>query len=284
MPYKLLNYRFKSSNSNNKLKYPVVLLRGLGRSMGFWLDFEEEFSQYCDIIFIDLLGTGGSKNFWGRGSITHFALDVIYTLKMNEVYFFHLSGISLGGMVCLEVAKLVEKDEWKEFHLCSICIMASSSGGMGHKRIHFVPLCLLLLSLLISVLSGTPRHKLFSHYLISQNTLGSHKGIIYKWDSIWRNEYFSHMALIRQLLAAAFYRANMAHVKFKIPFLFIVSKDDKLVPWVNTVSLWEKIPFAELMILENLGHDITTDNPSLIAKILFHFFLRCEDNILIDET
>lgn len=278
MSYKLLKFRFKHSKNINKMKHPIVLLRGLGRSMSFWLDFEEELSQYCDIIFIDLLGTGGSKDFWGRGNISHFALDVLFTLKMNRVYFFHLSGISLGGMVCIEIAKLIKKEEWKELHLSSICIMASSSGGMGNKRIYLTPLCLVLFSLLISILKGTPSHKLFSHYLISQNTLDSHKEIINKWDSIWKNENFSRVALIRQLLAAVFYRVNIICVKIKIPFLFIVSKHDKLVPWINTVSLWDKIPFSELRILENLGHDMTTDSPDSIAKILFNFMERFENN------
>ncbi len=277
MSYKLLNYRLKHSKNISKIKYPVVLLRGLGRSMAFWLDFEEELSQYCDIIFIDLLGTGGSKSFWGRGSIIKFAQDVLFTLKKNKIHFFHLSGISLGGMVCLEIAKLVLEEEWSDFRLLSLCIMASSSGGMGNKRIYVAPLLLISLSLFKSILFGTPSHKLFSHYLISQNTLDSNKEIFHKWDSIWKNENFSHIALIRQLFAAAFYRAKIKNIKFKNPFLFLVSKHDKLVPWVNTVALWEKIPFAELTVFENLGHDITTDKPDLIASILFHFVFKCEN-------
>ena len=280
MSYKILNYRIKRSKNNNKIKYPVVLLRGLGRSMSFWLDFEEELSQYCDIIFIDLLGTGGSKNFWGRGSITDFSLDVLFTLKTLKIYIFHLSGISLGGMVCLEIAKLVKNDQWNDLNLISSCIMASSSAGLGYKRIHFAPLFFMIISLFKSLVSGVPSHKLFSRYLISLDSQDIHKEIVFKWDSIWKSENFSNIVLIRQLLAAAFYRLTARNIKFGIHFLFIVSKDDKLVPWVNTVALWDKIPFSELIVLENLGHDLTTDNPDLIAKIISNFITRVENKII----
>lgn len=276
MKYKLLNIKFKISKNINKLKYPVVLLRGLGRSMSFWLNFEEELSKYCDIIFIDLLGTGGSKDLFGRGSIAKFAQDVLYTLKKNNIKNFHLAGISLGGMVSIEISRQLIQKDWSEFHLKSIAIMSSSSAGFGLKRINYIPLFLIMIAIITSVIKGKPSHKLFSKYLISgEDELGNIK-IVDTWDNIWKDEYFSKLALIRQLLAAAFYKVKINKNQLKYNYLFVVSKDDKLVPWINTVYLWQKIPFSELSVLDKLGHDITTDNPSLISDLLFNYFKKFE--------
>ena len=274
MPYKILNYVYKKSNNKTKLQYPIVLLRGLGRSMSFWLEFEKELIEKSDMILIDLLGTGGSKDFLGRVTIKSFALDVLYTLKVNNIHSFYLSGISLGGMVCLEIGKLLKNKEWSDINLYALCVMASSSGGLGSKRIFMQPLLVILFSILISFIKGHPSHRLFSKYLITQNTIEENQNIVQKWDSIWKREYFSRMALIRQFLAAAFFKVDVKRVSQNVSILFIVSKHDKLVPWINSVLLWEKMPFAELKVLENLGHDMTTDNPILLSEILAEFFAR----------
>ena len=276
MEYKILNLKYKNSQNISKIKYPVVLLRGLGRSMSFWLDFEHELSKFCDIIFIDLLGTGGSKDLFGRVHISKFALDVLYTLKKNNILNFHLAGISLGGMVSLEISRLISNEEWMNMNLKSVCIMSSSSSGFNLKRINYKPLFLILFSVFLSFIKGTPSHKLFSKYLISNDSKVNKKQIVKIWDDIWKKESFSKIALIRQLLAAAFYRIKVNKKILKYNYLFIVSKGDLLVPWNNTVFLWDKVPFAELCILDNLGHDITTDDPVLISSILNNFFKKFE--------
>lgn len=70
---------------------------------------------------------------------------------------------------------------------------------------------------------------------------------------------------------------SIKKIDFECPILFLVSKDDKFVPWENTISLWQTVPFSELRIFKDLGHDITTDNPSLIANTLADFLLRAEN-------
>lgn len=274
MPYKLLHTRIKISNNLNKLKYPVVLLRGLGRSMNFWLDFENELSKFCDIVFIDLLGTGGSKDFWGRASIQDFATDVLFTLKMNHINFFYLCGISLGGMVCLEITRLTKMEMWKELNVRSICIMASSSRKIYQKRIYIKPLILLFISIFSSFFLGAFTHKLFSPYLISSENRNFHNDIVNKWDLILKKEKFYYIPLFRQLFAAFMFQINIDFKVYNTPCLFIVSKHDKFVPWQNTINLWEQVPCAELIVLESLGHDLTTDDPILISQILYNFLKK----------
>ena len=81
-----LGYRiFRFQGAGPAPNFPVVLLRGLGRSSGFWLEFTEKLSAHYEVICLDLFGTGLSDSNWGRGSITQFANDVEYTLSLIHI-------------------------------------------------------------------------------------------------------------------------------------------------------------------------------------------------------
>ena len=271
MKYKLLHIKIINSSQENKLNFPIVLLRGLGRSMSFWLGFQEELSKHFDVILIDLLGTGGSKDLFGRSSILSFAEDVLFTLNYYNFKNFHLAGISMGGMVAIEISELITKEIWQEIKIKSIIVMASSAGGAFTKRIYFKPLVLIFISLLFSFFHGKISHKYYAKYLTSNLQLLEENKIINTWDRIWQTESFSRIALLRQLLAAAFFKIRLSKKKLKYNFMFLVSKNDALVPWINSIYLWQNFPLSELIVLNNLGHDLTTDNPQLIAKILNDF-------------
>ncbi|KAB8030691.1 alpha/beta fold hydrolase [Fluviispira multicolorata] len=274
----ILYYKLKESTAKVKvISSPIVLIRGLGRSMGFWLEFEDEILKYCDIILIDLLGTGGSKSRVGRSCIKDFAEDVKLTLEQLSIKNVHLCGMSLGGMVVIELAKLFSKEKNININVKSICIMASSSAGFKQKRINKKPMVKLLLAIFLSFGISPPKHKILSRYLVSKNTLSKHENIVDKWDELWKIEGFSHLAILRQLYAAARYKANLENSIINYPCLFIVSKHDELVPWTNSISLWHSFPNSKLCVLENLGHDLTTDDPILLAQTLCNFYKDITD-------
>nr|BFD30411.1 hypothetical protein GTC16762_00290 [Pigmentibacter ruber] len=273
MNYKILNIRIVKSQAKNPLNYPIVLLRGLGRSMSFWLNFENELLKYFDIVFVDLLGTGGSKDFFGRKSIEKFAQDVLFTLNYYNIKNFHLAGMSLGGMVVLEISHILGKNNWNQLSCKSIIVLSSSAMGSGVKRIFIAPLICIIVSLFLSFFSGNLSHKYFAKYLIANRNIPLEFWIT-KWDNIWKNEYFSRMALLRQLISASIYKIKLNSKQLKYNYLFLVSKDDALVPWQNTVYLWQKTPLASLVVLDGLGHDLTTDSPEIIATIFYNFSLK----------
>jgi 3-oxoadipate enol-lactonase len=257
-----LGYRiFRFRGAGESLKFPVVLLRGLGRSSGFWLEFAEKLSEHAEVVCIDLLGTGLSASNWGRGTISGFATDVGHTLKsigLNEVY---LVGISLGGMVALELTSQSEV-------VVKLAVLASSSRGGSGKRIETAA----LIRLLWSLRSGTPSNAELAPFLVSQQTLKNRPELPEIWDDLWRREGFRTVPVLRQLLAAAFFDARPALAKINQPTLFMVSKADALVPWRNTLGLWEKSKDCQLVVLEDYGHDFPTEAPDLVIGHLLEFF------------
>lgn len=97
-----------------------------------------------------------------------------------------------------------------------------------------------------------------------------------QWDQLWKSSPLSPLALLRQLYAAALYKLKKTKQGNVVPTLFVVSKEDRLVPWQNTVALWEHFPHAELRVFEHLGHDLTTDEPELLKDVLIDFCQRQE--------
>lgn len=51
----------------------------------------------------------------------------------------------------------------------------------------------------------------------------------------------------------------------------MVSRDDALVPWQNTVQLSEKSQDCRLVVLEGLGHDFPTEAPDEVISHLCEF-------------
>lgn len=258
----LLGYRiFRFQGAGGSLNFPVVLLRGLGRSSGFWLEFSEKLSEHATVVCIDLLGTGLSRSDTGRGTIRAFADDVAATLEALGFKEFYLVGISLGGMVALELSSYFSA-------IRKVAVLASSSRGMGEGRIRPRALG----SLLWSLRKGVPDNAELAPYLVSDSTLQSRPELPEIWNELWRREGFSSLPVIRQLLAAALFDARPSLEKIQQPILFMVSKADGLVPWKNTLRLSEKARDGHLVVLENFGHDFPTEDPELVIRHLLSFF------------
>ncbi|MEY2988386.1 MAG: hypothetical protein RJB13_1907 [Pseudomonadota bacterium] len=254
--YRIFRFRGEGPAPN----FPVVLLRGLGRSSGFWLEFTEKLAQHREVICIDLLGTGLSRSTFGRARITDFARDVTYTLQLLGLARVDLVGISLGGMVAVEVAASSER-------VNRLAVFASSSLGHGQARIY--PKA--LMRLLWSLRKKTPSNAELAPYLVSSATLKQRPELPKAWDDLWRQEGFSHIPVLRQLFAAALFQGKASIAKLDIPILFMASKGDSLVPWQNTVKLWESAKFGQLVLLENYGHDFPTEAPDEVIQHLETF-------------
>jgi 3-oxoadipate enol-lactonase len=259
------------SHEENCLQFPIVLLRGLGRSSGFWLQFSEKLSMFADVHMFDLLGTGQSvskNNFfgeWGRGSVKAHASDVVRTLRHNGLLSSHLIGISFGGMVAAAVAAQCAS-------LKSVTIISSSARFTGESRINQTALGVLLKELK----NEYPRHEKIAPYLVSESFLTQQPTLVGTWNHLYATEGFSRFAVIRQLLAAGLLHGKNEFKGILCPALYVVSTHDKLVDWRNTPVLWQSTLGAKMMILENYGHDIPTEAPAQFSESLFCYLKKTE--------
>ena len=83
---------------------PVVFIHGLGSSAYDWELQVPAFSKNYQVVTFDLRGHGKSDKPWGPYSISLFAADTAELIKGLGLSPAHVVGISLGGMIALQLA------------------------------------------------------------------------------------------------------------------------------------------------------------------------------------
>jgi pimeloyl-ACP methyl ester carboxylesterase len=83
---------------------PVVFLHGLGGSHGMWLYQVPAFCGRFPVLAVDLRNHGASTKVYAEFTIADMATDVVRLLRVLGVGSAHVVGLSLGGMVALQLA------------------------------------------------------------------------------------------------------------------------------------------------------------------------------------
>jgi pimeloyl-ACP methyl ester carboxylesterase len=83
---------------------PVLFLHGLGGSMHDWAAQLPAFAPKHRVIRLDVRGHGSSDKPGGRYEVEQFASDAIAVLRAAGVERAHIAGISMGGMIALQLA------------------------------------------------------------------------------------------------------------------------------------------------------------------------------------
>jgi pimeloyl-ACP methyl ester carboxylesterase len=246
----------------SRLHCPVILVRGLGRSSGFWLEFLEFVRTFSDVYCIDLFGTGKSKSRLGRGTVESNAADLAHTIKNLGLERCHLIGISFGGMVALEASRSV--------NCLSLTVMSSSARCTKLPRLR--PLA--GVKLVCALRNRPPKNEEFAEFLVAPRTLQARPSLPSLWDEIWKREGFEPVAVVRQLVSAALFDGSFALSSCQIPTHFMVGGRDGLVHWENSLEMWRRSGATKLTVLPHCGHDFPTDEPEISAAAVFRF---CSD-------
>lgn len=248
------------------LHEPLVLIRGLGRTSGFWLDFPDSLGRAGDVFCIDLPGVGTNAEFRAQTSISGYAEVLVNALAQHNLLPCHLISISLGSMVALEmVNKLQQRNEFSAIR--SLTLMATSARFTGERRLSRGA----LLSLARMMLSRQPTNLHIAPYLVAPETLQKKPTLPSQWDRIMREETVTTRGVLQQIWAAARFHGQNVAAAVRCPTLCLVSRADAMVSWRNTPRLWELIPEAEMRVFEELGHDLPTDDPNGVAQVICDF-------------
>jgi pimeloyl-ACP methyl ester carboxylesterase len=83
---------------------------------------------------------------------------------------------------------------------------------------------------------------------------------------------FPEQAYRAQMVAAALHNCYRRLARIEAPTLVVHGREDRMVPVANAEILAERIPRAELRILEDAGHLYSTEEPDVDEEIA-RFFL-----------
>lgn len=245
---------------------PIIILRGLCRSLEYWLGFEDELAKYFKVVMIDLPGMDDLSEITPmttKANVDLLAQKIAELKKDIGEPPYNVFGLSLGGMAASGLAyyhpKLVK----------NLMIASTSSRQFRIPRINFRPLFKILLSAAIYGKSNI--HKKIGKYLISNEFIKKSPWILEKWDELLSRQKITVANLFRQLAAAMTSLSPSMLRKLKVPALILAGEDDALVPFRNSVIISKAIKNSVLIVLPGFGHEVTLESASEITNIIKDF-------------
>lgn len=237
-----------------------VLLRGLMRDQRHWNGFDQRLRQRGSTVFTpDLPGNGILTHQVSPLSIAKYASLVWQQLDEQLAgQAFYLLGLSMGGMLAMEMAK--QRPE----QIKHVFVLNSSAANLSPWYQRFNGLN--TLSAWLKRCRGRQLNPIES--TIVRLTSYRHRrdvALIARW-SHYRHESTPHFSnACRQLWAAFRYRCPAS---LPVPVSILSGDRDALVNIQTSRALAQHFN-VDLVVLAYCGHDITIDAPAKLAHYLF---------------
>jgi len=247
---------------------PIVMISGCGADSSAWLNQVPDLSLKYHVITFDNRGTGRSDK-----------PDIPYTMQMMAadvglldsigIGAAHILGYSMGGVIAQEFALT-----YPERTLTLILSCASPAGAPD--VILPEPQILALMFDPETITRMTPLEwsgKLLG-CMCSQEFLDRHPHSVNEVVARQSEHPTPLHCIMRQVEAMMTAHTYDRLPRIKAPTLIIGGTADRVNPCQNLRLLASKIPNAELMILENLGHGMFIEGAEQTNRVILTFLKR----------
>jgi pimeloyl-ACP methyl ester carboxylesterase len=239
-----------------------VLLRGLSRSARHWGDFPLQLAQALPgrrVLTIDLPGNGGLAQQRSALSVPTMVEQARQQLRAAGVTSAcHLVALSLGGMVACEWARTAPQE------LRSVVLINTSLRGVSPIWQRLRPASYpALLRLALSPCSDAQWENTL--YTLTSQRAEPRQRVVERWTTLRQQERVTRLNTLRQLLAAARYRAPAQPPS--VPLLVLGSRADQLVDCRCSQALAARWG-TRLALHATAGHDLPLDAPDWLIEQL----------------
>ncbi len=231
---------------------PLVMLRGLGRSIKHWLGYDRKLAERFQVITMELRGIGRSTLPHGMTtSLFDLADDVADVLTALKIPQAHIFGVSLGGMVTLGCG-LRHPERCR-----SLITVNTSIAGQKTLRMSFPGA--------YGLISGAlgPKEKLHANLaraMVGKDCSAAKQAeIAAKYAAIAASDGLHARTVVAQLSSAARFRVRERLKEMRVPTLVVYGTDDAFVPNANSIKLAKLLPNSSLSPVAGGGHELTLD-------------------------
>ena len=242
----------------------VVLLHGLGSSRLDWPLQISALSAHYSVLSIDLPGHGCSAALQGWPDVGAYGVGVGDVLRKLEIAQAHIIGLSLGGMVALQMG-LETPSVVRSLVLVNSCAHLQMQ-AKGFLR-SLVRLALLL----------TGRMKLLGDWVAGGLFPLPDQAALRQMASAHIAQT-SRKAYMQAIWALARFDARDELESIAVPTLVIAGEQDATVPLPHKLELAEKIPGAKLCVFPGSGHATPYDAHEAFNDAVLRF-LRSVDGL-----
>ncbi len=242
---------------------PVLMIMGLGLSGGAWWRTVPVLSRSLRVITFDNRGVGRSRARIPSYTTEAMADDAISVLDAAGIEQAHVYGFSLGGMVAQQLA-LRHADRVR-----SLVLGATHAGGPRAARPGDDVIAFFHRRASMAAKDAARDSVPFNY---GPRCRREHKDRIAEDIRRRLSHPFPEQAYRAQMVAAALHNCYRRLARIEAPTLVVHGREDRMVPVANAEILAERIPRAELRILEDAGHLYSTEEPDVDEEIA-RFFL-----------
>lgn len=241
---------------------PVMLHRPLGGSMALWGELGTLLGAVFPVILFDPRGVGASSAAPlgdGTRDMAHDAVELLDALGVTRA---HLFGLSLGGMVAswmaIDAPSRVDR-------VVLVSTLPRAATISHHVRRHVGPIVRAFFRHGAAAEIGLVRD------VLSRAFRDDHPRRMQEIDALVRGAPSTHRNLVARSLAAALHDASADLARMTAPALLIFGDRDEIAGKHARHELAGDIPGAEVEIMPDAGHDISLEQPRLLAARVIAF-------------
>lgn len=222
---------------------PLLLIMGMGFSSRAWGPLPERLAESYRVVVFDNRGAGRSTAPLRPFRVKDMADDAAAVLDAALVPSAYVFGISLGGMVSLELAL-------RHSARVKAQVLGATFAGWTRSRKPSVPA---IGDVVVGgILSRLGAHRMLGRVLVSDDLLESDLPGFGAW--IARGERVPPRILVQQMTAVTLHSTTDRLRDLKVPTLVLTGDRDRLVPEENSRRLAQSIPGARFVLLPGAGH------------------------------
>jgi pimeloyl-ACP methyl ester carboxylesterase len=249
---------------------PLLFICGLGGHLAEIPYLIDSCSRRLEFIAYDQRGCGRSDKPGGEYSMAGFADDAAALLDALAIEQAFVYGSSMGGMVAQELAL-------RHPHRVRALILGCTTAG----AVRGVPPAPETVQKLVHNQSLSGDDALVAGWKLgySEPWIEANREALFarsRLASQWAAPRDSYM---RQVIAAARHDTYDRLDQITCPVMIIHGQDDVMMPVANAALIAERIPHAEVRILEGMGHGYNLEAQDIADAFVFDFLARHGANL-----
>jgi len=246
----------------------LVLINGFGSNSHSWFLEVPTFSREFQVITLDNRGTGQSDKPDVPYTMEMLAGDVAGLLNALGVEATHVYGVSMGGMIAQQFT-LSYPDM-----VISLVLGCTNCGGPNTVRPDAEAMTFLFDAERMKRLTPEEGARESLPFLFSQEYIDSNPELMKEVVARRLAEVTPLHTYVRQGQAIMGHDTYDRLPRIRVPTLVIAGTADRLVPVENSRILASRIPNAELVLLENMGHGYLVEAAEEANKAILGFLRR----------
>jgi len=246
----------------------LVLINGFGSNSQSWFLEVPAFSPEFQVISFDNRGTGQSDKPDIPYTMEMMAGDVAGLLKSLGIEATHVYGVSMGGMIAQEFT-LRYPDM-----VTSLVLGCTNCGGPNAVRPDAAAMAFLFDPERMQRLTPEEGARQSLPFLFSQEYIDNNPELVDEIVARRLEEVTPLRTYARQGQAIMGHDTYDRLPQLRVPTMVIAGTADRLVPVENSRILASRIPNAELVLLENMGHGYLVEAAEEANKAILDFLRR----------